>query len=133
MAFTKVEKTGPVRNDNIKARFTISGSHSSGTLGITNAGWEFLKQHKISLAINDTADLYFDDDTGAIAIKKIKNGQFKFSNYNGKTVKLSSKDLAKRIVQETEYDMDLSKEFDVILKVVRKVAKDINSNVKKTR
>ena len=94
MAFQEIEKTRKGYTRAAPATFAIN-KKGVGSLRFNRAGMNYISDNDIGLKIGDMIRLYYDAETGKIAIKKSKDGRFRLSKNSVKldTVRISSSDL----------------------------------------
>lgn len=116
MNLTEIFKSSPERGKtNVHATYTVKKSDSVGTLRINKKGVEFLEQEKIKLEPNELLKMYFDSESLILAFKNDKKGQFRFTKSTDGGLRLSYKDLSKRLARNVEYTIQPSKEFTLLL------------------
>lgn len=117
MGFVKVQKTtGNRGRSGYKAAFTVN-KQGSGVLRFTSSGVDFMKTYGINIGVGDRVDIFYDRDTERIAVMKAKAGAFKIgvNSTRGDSMRITAKDLIEIIKTQSEYDMQKSDEYDVIL------------------
>jgi|GEM_PF-1862010 len=116
MAFQEIEKTRRGWAKGSPATFAIN-KKGAGTLRINRAGMDFIAEHTPDLKMGDMVKLYHDPETGRIALQRSEEGKFRLSknSVNMNTFRIASQDLTKLIREPSNYDMEKSEEYDLVL------------------
>lgn len=117
MSFKKVIRTTSARRgSDAHASFSIT-KRGLGTLRFNQKGMKFLREKRIKLLIGDRVDIYMDEETDILAILRTPDGEFRLGKNatKNKSIRLSSADLTRRINVNKEYDLQESREYDVIM------------------
>jgi bifunctional DNA-binding transcriptional regulator/antitoxin component of YhaV-PrlF toxin-antitoxin module len=116
MAFKEIEKTRKGYMKGAPATFAVN-KKGVGSLRFNRAGMNYISGNNIGLKIGDMIRLYYDAETGKVAIKKSKDGQFRLSKNSVKldTMRISSSDLTGLIQKPGDYEMEKSQAYDLVL------------------
>jgi len=95
----------------------LTGGNGSLRFGVE--GMEFLKRLGKQFLLGDRVKVFHDTATGRVGIKKRPDGRFRLGKNavgrKNETLRLSARDLAGLSAGPTEYCMQESSEFDVVL------------------
>ena len=116
MAFKEIEKTRKGWIKGAPASFAVN-KKGSGSLRFNRAGMDFIAENKLGLKLGDTVKLYYDAETGKVALKTDKDGKFRLSknSVNMDTLRIASKDLTDLLQKPGDFDMEKSPEYDLVL------------------
>ena len=117
MPFIEVEKTRS-RSGQYGAPATFTRTKKGdGSLRINARAMEFLKEKGKNWEVGDMLKIFRDPQTGKLALKKNPDGKFRLAkNVSGtNSLRISSKDLSELIKEPTEYAVESSSEYDIIL------------------
>ena len=117
MPFIEVEKTRS-RSGQYGAPATFTKTKKGdGSLRINAGAMEFLKQRGKNWEVGDMLKIFHDPQTRKLALKKSPDGPFRLAkNVSGtNSLRISSKDLTEIIKKPTEYAVEASSEYDLVL------------------
>lgn len=116
MAFQEIAKTRKGWIKGAPASFTVN-KKGAGNLRFNRAGMDFIAEHELGLKLGDLVKLYYDAQTGKIALKNDKDGKFRLSknSVSMDTMRISSKDLTDLIQKPGDYEMEKADGYDLVL------------------
>ncbi|MCP4181251.1 MAG: hypothetical protein GY756_26100 [bacterium] len=115
MAFIKVRKDpGSTVKGKYHAAFSVN-SNGHASLRFLKKGIEWLKKQKINLVSGDKLELYNDDTTGELAIKKSPNGKFILTPTSITTFMVTANELKKTTNNHTKFMMREADDYDFVL------------------
>jgi hypothetical protein len=122
MSFKEIVRTKAVMmRSAYHATYSADKKNTYGTLRITKRGFEFLKTSGIKLGPGDRVKVFYDEDSGRVALKKETGGKFLLTK-NGKSddsMKIIARDLVPLLKKKTGYDIERSSEYDIVLVPVK--------------
>ncbi|HJO95124.1 MAG TPA: hypothetical protein QF753_17140 [Victivallales bacterium] len=115
MAFIKVTKDPcSTLKGKYHAIFSVN-SNGHASLRLLQKGIDWLKKQKIQLAAGEKLELYNDDTTGELAIKKSPDGKFILIATSVTTLMITANELKKTTNNHTKFMMREADEYDFVL------------------
>ena len=118
MAFVEVERTRfQSGKHGAPAIFTITKS-GAGTLRINVGAMDHLKGNGKNWELGDMVRIFYDPETRKLALTKSPEGKFRLAkNVSGSnSLRICSKDLLELVKKPTEYEIEESGEYDLVLR-----------------
>ena len=118
MGFEKISRTRSTTGDGVHAFLRVAKNNKGGNLRLTTEGITELHNNGINYGAGMKLDIFFDSDSGKLALQHAPEGEFKLTKNSakGNSLRITSADLAKRINKNTDYRMEFNlPDFDAVL------------------
>ena len=118
MAFAEVERTSMQSGQYGAAAVFTTAKSGAGTLRINVKSMEHLRRKGKNWSVGDMVRIFHDPETRRLALIKNPEGKFRLAkNVSGSnSLRVCSKDLRELIKEPTEYEMEESGEYDLVLR-----------------